>query len=210
MNKAKSKKQHEVKAESKAESKVEKKAQPTAETAAADAAAAAAAAELEAVRAELQQAQDNISKLQDACLHSQAEFENYKRRTAAEKERIYGDALQDLCKELLPLIDNLSRAKDAHEQQLAAAENLEDKAKELVDSLTKGSDLLYQQGKKLLDKLGVSEIEALGATFDPNCHAAVLHVEDEQYGENEVIEVFEPGYKFHERVLRPAVVKVAN
>ena len=202
MNKAKSKKQHEVKAES----KVEKKAQPTAETAAADAAAAAAAAELEAVRAELQQAQDNISKLQDACLRSQAEFENYKRRTAAEKERIYGDALQDLCKELLPLIDNLSRAKDAHEQQLAAAETLEDKAKELVDSLTKGSDLLYQQGKKLLDKLGVSEIEAL----DPNCHAAVLHVEDEQYGENEVIEVFEPGYKFHERVLRPAVVKVAN
>ena len=148
--------------------------------------------------------------MQDACLRSQAEFENYKRRTAAEKERIYGDALQDLCKELLPLIDNLSRAKDAHEQQLAAAETLEDKAKELVDSLTKGSDLLYQQGKKLLDKLGVSEIEALGATFDPNCHAAVLHVEDEQYGENEVIEVFEPGYKFHERVLRPAVVKVAN
>lgn len=167
-------------------------------------------AELANAQIELSNLQSDKQALQEHSLRLQAEYDNYRRRTQSEKERIYGDAMQNICKELLVLLDNLTRAKDSNEKQLAEQKNLDEQALAVLKSLVKGSDLLDQQAKQLFTKLGVTEIEALGATFNPDYHEAVLHVEDEQYGENEVIEVLQTGYQYGERVLRPAIVKVAN
>lgn len=175
------------------------------------------AKELADLQSELAGAKEELAKLtsekqalQEHSMRLQAEYDNYRRRTQGEKERIYGDAMQSICKELLVLLDNLARAKDSNERQLAEQEGLGEAALSVLQSLTKGSDLLHQQAKQLFEKLGVTEIEALGTPFNPDCHEAVMHIEDEQYGENEVVEVFQTGYKYGERVLRPAVVKVAN
>lgn len=167
-------------------------------------------AELANAQIELANLQSDKQALQEHSLRLQAEYDNYRRRTQSEKERIYGDAMQNICKELLVLLDNLTRAKDSNEKQLAEQKDLDEQALAVLKSLVKGSDLLDQQAKQLFTKLGVTEIEALGATFNPDYHEAVLHVEDEQYGENEVIEVLQTGYQYGERVLRPAIVKVAN
>ena len=125
-----------------------------------------------------------------------AEYDNYRKRTAKEKETLYQDAKADTIKEFLAVYDNLERA--------AAAPGGED------DPHKKGLEMIFTQYKELLRKLGVAEIEAQGQPFDPERHAAVMHVDDENLGENEVAQVFQAGFLMGDRVIRHAVVQVAN
>ena len=125
-----------------------------------------------------------------------AEYDNYRKRTAKEKETLYQDAKADTIKEFLAVYDNLERA--------AAAPGGED------DPHKKGLEMIFTQYKELLKKLGVTEIEAQGRPFDPERHEAVMHVDDENLGENEVAQVFQAGFVLGDKVIRHAVVQVAN
>ena len=151
--------------------------------------------------AELLEAQKRIAE-QEAALAEQndkylrlaAEYDNFRRRTAQERDRIYDDAYAEALSALFPVVDNLERAAQYSDGE----------------SVAKGVAMILRSVEDTLGKLGVTEIEALGKTFDPNLHNAVLHVEDESFGECEVVEVLQKGYKKGERVLRYAMVKVAN
>ncbi len=125
-----------------------------------------------------------------------AEFDNFRKRTAKEKMETYGDATAKTVEQLLPVVDNFERAIDAP----------------CTDAQYKeGMVMIFNQLKTFLDKLGVTEIEALGAEFDPNVHQAIKQAEaDEEFPENTVCEVFQKGYKLRERLIRPAMVAVAN
>ncbi|MBQ8140091.1 MAG: nucleotide exchange factor GrpE [Clostridia bacterium] len=125
-----------------------------------------------------------------------AEYDNYRKRSAKEREGIYTDAYIEAVTEILPILDNMERAlqyKDGEGENIA-----------------KGLEMIMKSFSETLEKMGVSEIEALGKTFDPNLHNAVMHVEDEAYGENEIVEVFMKGYSKGDKVLRHSMVKVAN
>jgi len=132
----------------------------------------------------------------DQFLRLSAEYDNYRKRTTKEKENIYHDAKADTIKEFLAVYDNLERA--------AAAEGGEDSPHK------KGLDLIFNQFKELLKKLGVEEIEAKGQPFDPEKMNAVMHIDDEAYGENEVAQVFQAGFQMGDKVIRYAIVQVAN
>ena len=137
----------------------------------------------------------------DRLTYMAAEFDNYRRRTQKEKEKLFTDAIVEVSGAFLPVIDNLERA-------LKAAEAVE--APEAV-SLRDGVAMVMRQCIETFGKLGVQEIEALGATFDPNLHNAVMHIEDDAYGASEVVDVFQKGYRYKEdTVVRHAMVKVAN
>ena len=124
-----------------------------------------------------------------------AEYDNFRRRSQKEKENIYTDVRGETLKKFLPVYDSLSRA---------LATTAED------DPARKGLEMIMTQYENALSQLGVSLIEAVGQTFDANFHNAVMHVEDEAYGENTVVEEFEKGFKIGDKVLRYSVVKVAN
>lgn len=145
--------------------------------------------QMEAAARQLETTKDQFTRLA-------AEYENYRKRTAKEKETLYQDAKADTIKEFLAVYDNLERA--------AAAPGGED------DPHKKGLEMIFTQYKELLKKLGVEEIEAQGRPFDPERHAAVMHVDDENLGENEVAQVFQAGFLMGDRVIRHAVVQVAN
>ena len=132
--------------------------------------------------------------LRERLLRVSAEYENYRKRTAKEKEGIYTDACTDVLKEILPVIDNLERA-------LSVDGNIED--------LKKGIEMTVKGVNTSFEKLGVEEIDTTGE-FDPNFHQAVMHVQDESLGQNVVAEVFQKGYKKGDKILRYTMVKVAN
>ena len=125
-----------------------------------------------------------------------AEYDNYRKRTTKEKDGIYQDAKGDTIKTFLAVYDNLERA--------AAAEGGED------DPHKKGLEMIFHQFKELLAKEGVKEIEAKGKEFDPELMDAVMHIEDESLGENVVAQVFQAGFELNGKVLRHAIVQVAN
>lgn len=127
-----------------------------------------------------------------------AEFDNFKKRTLKEKEKLYNDSISDAVAAFLPVLDNLERAMQAAEQE------------ENNSSIKEGVQLVYRQFKETMIKLGVEEIETVGKSFNPEIHNAVMHIDDEQYGESEIIEEFQKGYKLKDRVIRHSVVKVAN
>ena len=137
-----------------------------------------------------------LAEAADKYLRLAAEYDNYRKRTAKEKETLYQDAKADTIREFLSVYDNLERA--------AAAPGGED------DPHKKGLEMIFTQYKELLKKLGVSEIEAQGRPFDPERHEAVMHVDDEKFGENEVAQVFQAGFALGDKVIRHAVVQVAN
>ncbi|MCL2517357.1 MAG: nucleotide exchange factor GrpE [Oscillospiraceae bacterium] len=141
---------------------------------------------------ELTKENENLSKsydeLNDRYLRTLAEYDNYRKRTLKERDGIYADAYSEVIKEILPIIDNLERA--------------------LLFSEDEGIKLTYNQCVEIFKRLGIEEIETL--KFDPEFHHAVMHTEDENYGENEIIEVFQKGYKLGEKIIRYAMVKVAN
>ena len=137
-----------------------------------------------------------LESVKDQFVRLTAEYDNYRKRTAKEKDSIYQDAKIDTIKEFLAVYDNLERAM--------ATEGGEDSPRK------KGLEMIFNQYRKILEDLGVTEIEAKGQTFDPNRHNAVMHIEDEQYGENEVVQVFQTGFMLGDKVLRYAFVQVAN
>lgn len=143
---------------------------------------------------QIQKLTNEVEALKDRLLRVTAEYENFRKRTAKEKEGIYTDACADVIKEVLPVIDNLERA-------IAADGSVED--------LKKGIEMTIKGLEGSFGKLGVEEIDASGE-FDPNLHQAVMHIEDENFKKNSVAEVFMKGYKRGDKVIRHSVVKVAN
>ena len=136
-----------------------------------------------------------VADVNDKYLRLAAEYDNYRKRTAKEKESIYGDAKADTIKPLLAVYDNLERGIAQYDE---------------ADVHRQGLELILRQFTETLTKLGVTEIEAQGQPFDPEKHNAVMHVEDESVGENTVVEVFQKGFMIGDKVLRFAMVKVAN
>lgn len=139
-------------------------------------------------------AEDELAEYKDKYLRLAAEYDNFRRRSAKEKECIYSDAISDVVTHVLPIFDNLERAA-VYESAEKVAEGLAMTAKTIDEVLT---------------KVGIEKFGAVGDEFDPNLHNAVLHCEDEAFGENKIAEVFQCGYKKGERVIRYAMVKVAN
>ncbi|MCX8131002.1 MAG: nucleotide exchange factor GrpE [Clostridia bacterium] len=132
-----------------------------------------------------------------------AEFDNYKKRTAKEKEALYSDTVGEVISALLPVVDNFERA-------ILAAGKEDDPNKADVMALKNGIDMVFRQMKDVMKNLGVEEIKCVGEQFDPQLHNAVMHVEDETQGENVVVEEFQKGYMIKEKVIRHSMVKVAN
>lgn len=144
---------------------------------------------------EVEQLQQTIREKDDQYLRLLAEYDNYRKRSQKEKENAWTTARADTIKELLPVYDNLERAL---------------KQETCDEAYAKGVEMTMNQLKSVLEKLGVEEIPAQGQPFDPNVHNAVMHMEDEAFGENMVAEVFQAGFKLGEKVIRHALVKVAN
>ncbi|MBQ7485013.1 MAG: nucleotide exchange factor GrpE [Oscillospiraceae bacterium] len=131
----------------------------------------------------------------DKYLRLAAEYDNFRKRTAKEKENLYDTAKADTVKPFLDVYDNLVRGVDQFAED---------------DPHRQGLEMIARQFMAVLEKLGVQPIEALGQPFDPEKHNAVMHTEDESAGENTVVEVFQTGFTLGEKVLRFAMVKVAN
>ena len=147
---------------------------------------------LEALKAETEAA---LAAEKDKYLRLAAEYDNYRRRSQKEKENTYSDGKADTVLQLLPVYDNLARALKA----------------ECSDpNFYKGVEMTMTQLLSIFEKLGVTPIEAEGQPFDPAEHNAVVHVEDESLGENTVVEEFQKGFKLNDKVIRFAMVKVAN
>ena len=150
--------------------------------------------ELLAAQKELESVKAELAALNDTYLRLAAEYDNFRRRSQKEREGVYGEAYADALAALFPVVDNLERAVQFSDG----------------DSVQKGVSMTLASVKETLQKLGVTEINPVGETFDPNFHNAVLHVEDETVGESVVVEVLQKGYARGDRVLRYAMVKVAN
>ena len=128
-------------------------------------------------------------------LRLMAEFDNYKKRSAKERENIYTDVRVDTVTKFLPVFDNLERAL---------------KTETADEAYKRGVEMTFNQLMDVFKKLGVEEIESVGKPFDPQLHNAVMHVEDEALGENEIVEEFQKGFKIGDKVIRFSMVKVAN
>ena len=148
---------------------------------------------------EIEELGTKLAEAQDRFQRTLAEFDNFRKRTMKEKASMYDDGVRDTIEKLLPIFDNLERAISSVDGNVS-----ED------DPLLKGVKLTERQLKEILAAMGVEEIKALGEKFDPNVHAAVAHVDDEAYGENEVILDMLKGYKYKDKVIRHSMVKVAN
>ena len=144
---------------------------------------------------ELESLKDQVAGQEDKYLRLAAEYDNYRKRTAKEKESLWTDVKADTDGAFLPVYDNLERALK------------QDTADE---AFKKGVEMTMNQLKEVLTKLGITEIPAQGQPFDPKYHNAVMHVEDESLGQNVVAEVFQTGFQCGEKVIRFAMVKVAN
>ena len=148
-----------------------------------------------------------IKELEDRYVRLFAEYDNFRKRTAKEKEDLYANAVVEVTKQWLSVLDNIDRAIDA--AKAAAAEDGE--VDETEDKMLQGLELIKKQAADVLAKINVTEIECeRGTAFDPNLHEAVMHTEDDSLGENEVAQVFQKGYILKDRVVRHAVVQVAN
>ena len=192
------------------DNKKNKKATEAAESAAKEAAPEAAESAAEAAettedtytvtKAQMEQMEALAKTLADAndkYLRLAAEYDNYRKRTAREKEHLYNDAKIDTIKGMLPVYDNLERGL----AQFGAEDD---------DPHKKGLEMIFNQYKEALTKLGVTPIDCVGKEFDPERHNAVMHIEDESCGENTVVEVLQQGFMLGDKVLRFAIVKVAN
>ena len=138
-----------------------------------------------------------LNEYKDRYTRLVAEFDNYKKRTARELDARYADAKANVWSTILPVVDNFDRA--------IAADATTDPA-----AYAQGVELIYKQLKEIMKANGIEEIEALGLDFDPEYHNAVMHIDSDEAGENQIIEVFSKGYKTEAKVIRHSVVKVAN
>ncbi len=136
-----------------------------------------------------------LADANDKYLRLCAEYDNYRKRTTREKTEAYGDATAKCIQDILPVLDSFERAIEA----------------ECTDEAFKsGMEMIYGQFQESLKKIGVTDMDALGKEFDPNVHSAIKQVEDDSFGENTVCQVFQKGYMLGDRVIRHAVVAVAN
>ena len=142
--------------------------------------------------------EEKIEELEDRVKRQMAEFDNFRKRTEKEKSHMYEVGARDVIEKILPVVDNFERG-------LATVP--EDQKN---DPVIDGMDKIYRQLMTVLTDLGVEPIEAVGKEFDPNFHNAVMHVEDEELGENIVAEEFQKGYLYKDTVVRHSMVKVAN
>ena len=153
-----------------------------------------AEAQISELEKQLEQSKAELAAANDKYMRMIAEYDNYRRRTAKEKDGIYADAYADALKGILPILDNLERAVGVSE----------------AEALQKGLVMTLKGAEDALAKMGVSAFGEKGETFDPEKHNAVMHIEDEQYGEGEITEVYQKGYAKGDRILRFAMVIVAN
>ena len=141
---------------------------------------------------------EQIEELTDKLKRQMAEFDNFRKRTEKEKNQMYEIGAKSIIEKILPVIDNFERGfTNLTEEQLA-------------DPFVSGMDMVYKQMMTALSEAGVTPIEAVGTEFNPDFHNAVMHVEDEELGENVVAEEFQKGYLYKESVVRHSMVKVAN
>ena len=138
-------------------------------------------------------AESEAAELKDKYLRTAAEYDNYRKRTAKEREGIYADAKADCINNLLALFDNLERASAFEGEQAA-----------------EGVKMILASVPEILGKMNITAFGEKGETFDPNIHNAVMHVDDEQYGEGEILDVFQKGYRVGDKIIRYAMVKTAN
>ena len=136
-----------------------------------------------------------LAEKDDKYLRLAAEYDNFRRRTQKEKDNRYNDGKTDTLIKFLPVYDNLARALNTPTED---------------EAYRKGVEMIMTQFEQTMEKLGIEKIESLGKTFDPAVHNAVMHVDDEEKGENEVVEVFQEGFKIGDKIVRFAMVKVAN
>ncbi|MBE6618482.1 MAG: nucleotide exchange factor GrpE [Ruminococcaceae bacterium] len=148
--------------------------------------------EITALKEENEKLQQELALEKDKYLRLAAEYDNFRRRTQKEKEQIYSDSYADIIEQLLPIIDNFETASKFSSG----------------DKLAEGVQMILSQAFEVFEKMGVTEIET--KTFDPNVHNAVMHIEDDAYGEGEIVEVFRKGYRRGDKIIRYAMVKVAN
>ncbi len=143
---------------------------------------------------ELEKKQAELDELNDKYLRLAAEYDNFRRRTVKERDGIRADAYSDAVLSLLPVVDNLERAAAYTE----------------ADKVHEGVAMTLRAFTETMEKLGIIVLGAVGETFDPELHNAVMHEENEELGENVITEVFQKGYKMGDKVIRYAMVKVAN
>ena len=141
---------------------------------------------------------EKIEELTDRLTRQMAEFDNFRKRTEKEKSQMYEIGAKDIIEKILPVVDNFERGLDAVKE--------EDKE----DPFVQGMEKVYKHLVTTLEGIEVKPIEAVGQSFDPNFHNAVMHVEDENFGENIVAEEFQKGYTYRDSVVRHSMVKVAN
>ena len=147
-----------------------------------------------AEKTEAELLQEKLNESNDKYLRMLAEYDNYRRRSQKERESIYSDVRADTVKKFLPVYDNLLRAATFEQDEEAK----------------QGAVAILTQFKTVLESLGVTEIDALGKKFDPTLHEALLHIEDEKYGEGEIVLELEKGFKMGDKVIRFSKVQVAN
>lgn len=181
---------------------LETEAEETVETEEATEAAAEETEAEETSEAEPEAADDpKQDELEKRYMSLYAEYDNYRKRTQKEKESLYADAVADVTKEFLTVLDNIDRA----------VENAKGADENSIAKVIEGIELLGRQAVDVLSKIGVEEIKTeRGEKFDPNVHEAVMHVEDDELGEQEIAMVFTKGYSYKGKVIRHSVVQVAN
>ena len=141
---------------------------------------------------------EQIEELNDRLMRNLAEFENYRKRTEKEKAMMFEMGAKDIIEKVLPVIDNFERGLNAVSEE------------EKESAFVKGIEAIYKQLVQTLESAGVKQIEAVGKEFDPNFHNAVMHTEDEEQGENLVVEEFQKGYIYRDTVVRHSMVRVVN
>ena len=150
----------------------------------------------EEIKEEISEKEVNeTDEIKDRLMRTMAEFENYKKRTQKEKEALYEYTVCEIASKIIPVYDTL---------KLSLSHETTDEA------YKKGVELTMKQFETVLKELNIEEIEAIGKEFDPNFHNAVMHIDDESYGEKEIVEVLQVGYKMKNKVIRYSMVKVAN
>ena len=181
-----------------AEAAQEDAAEGSEEEAPEEAAAADAAMqeEIEALKGQVDGLNKDLQEKKDRLLRLQADFDNFRRRSAKEREEISAVVTQNFCKDMLPLLDNFERAMAAETKD--------------VEAFQKGVEMIFTQFQEILKKNGLDHIEAVGQKFDPNFHQAVMRVEDPEKEDDTVAQELQKGYMVKGRVIRPSMVQVVS
>ena len=157
---------------------------------------AASEEEIEALKGQVEKLTGDLQEKKDRLLRLQADFDNFRRRSAKEREEISAVVTQNFCKDMLPLLDNFERAMAAETKD--------------VEAFQKGVEMIFTQFQEVLKKNGLEQIEAVGQKFDPNFHQAVMRVEDPEREDDTVAQELQKGYMVKGRVIRPSMVQVVS